>query len=565
MKTLPLQKLIFFLYARKSSESEDRQVQSIDDQITRLKELAAAVGIEIKEIFIEAKSAKRPYNRPVFSDMLKRVEHGEANGILVWELNRLSRNPVDSGTVHWMLQEGTIQCIQTIDKKYLPGDNVLLFHIESGMANQYIIDLRKNCMRGMEGKADRGWKPAMAPLGYINDCSDRTNRTIEPDQERFPIIRQIWDMMLTGNYTPQQIRKIANEQWGFRTPKHKKKGGKELSISLTYKLFGNIFYTGLFEWRGKLYQGNHAPMISLAEYDRVQMLLGRKGSPRQQHHSFAYTGLISCHSCGLMYTATEKMKLVKSTGVYKPYTYYHCGHKNKVVICTNPPVTVTALELQIENELERYTIAPEFLDWTLEYLDGEKGKEVSNAQTNRAMQEKSLQESQKELENLTRMRYRELIDDALFIKERDTLRNSITKLTAQLNEQIKVDTWALTKKAFLFAAYAHNTFINGSNEVRREIVSHFGSNYSLNNRNLLFEASVWLIPIKRGYHGLYAEFKRVEPQKFLDTEEWNAFLRPIILQWCTLVEEVRTAIEKNNDTELHIPLLQPPDTSNSGP
>ena len=562
MKTLPLLKLVYFLYARKSSESEDRQVQSIDDQIARLKELAASLGIIIKEVFIEAKSAKRPYNRPVFAEMLKRIEKGEANGILVWELNRLSRNPVDSGTVHWMLQEGSIQCIQTIDKKYMPGDNVLLFHIESGMANQYIIDLRKNCMRGMEGKADRGWKPAMAPLGYANHKEDKT---MQPDPQRFPIIRQMWDMMLTGNYTPQQIRKIANEEWGFRTPRHKKKGDKELSVSLTYKLFGNIFYTGLFEWRGKLYQGNHTPMITLAEFDRVQLLLGRKGSPRKQHHSFAYTGIIRCDTCGLMYTATEKMKLVKSTGLYKPYIYYHCHHKNKAISCTNPPVTLIGIETQIERELERFTIAPGFLEWALEYIDSEKGKSIGDAVSNRTMQEKSLKEAENELANLTRMRYKEFIDDASFIKERDTLRNAITKLTAQLNAQTQVDTWALTKKAFLFAAYAHNTFIRGTNETRREIVSNFGSNYSLNNKELLFEASVWLIPIKRDYPMLYAEFKRVEPKNLLDTEEWNAFLRPIILQWCTLIEEVRTAIERNNDTTLHIPLLHQIDTNDSGP
>jgi len=550
-----VQKLIFFLYARKSSESEDRQVQSIDDQIARLKELASPLGIVIKEIFIEAKSAKRPYNRPVFSEMLKRIEKGEANGILCWELNRLSRNPVDSGTVHWMLQEGAIQCIQTIDKKYQPGDNVLLFHIESGMANQYIIDLRKNCMRGMEGKADRGWKPAMAPIGYANDMIDRT---IKPDPERFAIIRQMWDMMLTGNYSPQEIRKIANEEWGLRTPVHKKRGGIELAVSHTYVIFGNIFYTGLFEWRGRLYQGSHKPMITLAEYDRVQMLLGRKGSPRKQHHSFAYTGLIRCHTCGLMYTATEKMKLVKSTGIYKQYVYYHCGHKNKAIPCINPPVPLAFLETQIERELERFTIIPEFMEWALEYLDGEKGKAARDADSNRAMLEKTLREAEKELASLTRMCYKELIDDASFINERDVLRNSITKLTAQLNEQTNyADMWlALTAKAFHFATYAHNSFVHGSTEKKREIVSNLGSNYSLNNKELLFKASDWLIPIKKGYPGLYAEFKRVEPHKTLDTEGWNTLLRPIILIWSTIVEEVRTGFKDRNDTNISIPSLE---------
>ncbi len=146
--------------------------------------------------------------------------------------NRLTRNPVDSGTLGWMLQQGALKCIQTMDRQYLPGDNVLLFNIETGQANQFIIDLRKNSMRGMEGKAERGWFPGFAPLGYVND---KLEQTIYENTECFLLVRRMWDMMLTGNYTPPQIREIVNTDWGFRTPKRKRGGGVELSNSVIYK------------------------------------------------------------------------------------------------------------------------------------------------------------------------------------------------------------------------------------------------------------------------------------------------------------------------------------------
>ena len=146
----------YFLYARKSSESEDRQVQSIKDQVNRLKELARDLNLEVVKDFTESKSAKQPKNRLVFADMLKRIEKGEANGILCWQINRLSRNPVDSGKINWMLQQGIIKSIQTVDKEYLPDDNVLMFSVESGMANQFILDLKKNTIRGLKGKIERG-------------------------------------------------------------------------------------------------------------------------------------------------------------------------------------------------------------------------------------------------------------------------------------------------------------------------------------------------------------------------------------------------------------------------
>jgi hypothetical protein len=54
-------------------------------------------------------------------------------------------------------------------------------------------------------------------------------------------------------------------------------------------MFTNIFYTGMFQWKGTVYNGNHKPMITMEEYDRVQIILGRKGKPRAQTHQFAYT------------------------------------------------------------------------------------------------------------------------------------------------------------------------------------------------------------------------------------------------------------------------------------
>src|SRR6185437_1042140 len=137
------QKLRYFLYARKSSEGEDRQVQSIPDQTDRLTKLSKENNFLIAEVLSEAKSAKSPNNRPVFEDMLVRIEAGEADGILCWEINRLSRNPVDSGRIQWMLQQGILKSIRTMNREYRPDDNALLLSVESGSANQFILDLKK--------------------------------------------------------------------------------------------------------------------------------------------------------------------------------------------------------------------------------------------------------------------------------------------------------------------------------------------------------------------------------------------------------------------------------------
>ena len=98
----------YFLYTRKSTDVEDKQVMSIEAQVTELRALAIKEGLSVVEEFVEKQSAKAP-GRPVFNEMLSRVEKGEAQGIICWKLDRLARNPVDGGQISWFLQRGIIQ------------------------------------------------------------------------------------------------------------------------------------------------------------------------------------------------------------------------------------------------------------------------------------------------------------------------------------------------------------------------------------------------------------------------------------------------------------------------
>ena len=399
------------------------------------------------------------------------------------------------------------------------------------MANQFIIDLRKNSKRGMEGKADRGWLPSRAPLGYFNDVIEHT---IIEDKERFVLVRKMWDLMLTGNYTPQQVRRVANNEWGFRTPKTKRGGGVALANSVMYKMFTNLFYTGAFTWAGKVYAGNHKPMITLEEYDRVQVILGKKGKPRSQTHEFAYTGVMRCKVCDSMYTATEKTKLVKRTGDLKKYVYYHCTRKKKDVICNQrEPMTLKELEDQIDIKLERFTILPKFQEWALEILNRSNDKEIEERTKIYENQHTALTSTQKELDMLTKMRYRELIDDETFIRERDDLKTKIAKLTNNLREtESRADKWLeLTEKTFTFACYARKEFIFGTLEKKREIYSALGQNYFVKDKEILIKPNEWFVPIEKAYPELEEEYNRLELDKNLDIATRNERFAQLILSW----------------------------------
>ncbi|MEI7463241.1 MAG: recombinase family protein, partial [Candidatus Taylorbacteria bacterium] len=521
----------YFLYARKSSESEDRQVQSIDDQINRLKKLATELNLDIKEILIESHSAKTPNARPIFNKMLERIENGEANGILCWQINRLSRNPVDSARIQWLLQQSIIKSVQTTDGERRPEDNAVLFSVESGVANQYIIDLRKNIKRGLASKLEKGILPCLAPAGYLNESYDRN---IVKDQANFALIRKMWDMMLTGNYSPAKILKIANKEWGYRTRKTRRSGGIELSLSGLYKIFNSQFYAGVIDYGGKKYQGIHDPMITWDEFDRVQILLGRKGKARPKTYEFAFTGSIHCKECGGFYTAEVKTKIIKKTGQIKLFTYYHCTRRKKDIKCTQMgSVSKEYLELQISEVLDQYTIMPEFRDWAIEILRKSNDEEIATRTKIYGNQQKTLNETQSQLDNLTKMRYRDLIDDAQFLKEKEILQKQIAELRKSIDQtEDRADRWLdLTERTFNFATYAKEAFEIGTLQDKKEILIALCSNPVIKDKRLIIQAEKWFVKVKDDYTALKEQYDRLELAKKPLTGAQKEALEHLRTQW----------------------------------
>src|SRR5438477_9937903 len=170
----------FFLYVRKSTDEQNRQVMSLDSQVVELRTFANREKVFIQEIVEESRTAKHP-GRPLFNQILDRIEKGEANGLLCWDVDRLYRNPIDEGRVRWLLQKGIIASIRTPSRQFFPEDAGLLMGVEGGRATDYIIRLAKNVRRGQREKLRRGEWPGAKPVGYIYD---HRLRNIVPDPKK---------------------------------------------------------------------------------------------------------------------------------------------------------------------------------------------------------------------------------------------------------------------------------------------------------------------------------------------------------------------------------------------
>src|SRR5208283_2558 len=185
----------YFLYARKSTDVEDKQVLSIDAQINELREFAEREQLGIVAELIEKRSAKIP-GRPIFNDVLTRIEAGEADGILAWHPDRLARNSVDGGRIIYLLDTGKISTLKfpTVRFESDPQGKFML-NIMFGQSKYYVDSLSENTKRGLREKVRRGEIPGPAPIGYINDY--RTKQ-IFVDRERAPIVKEAFERYATG-------------------------------------------------------------------------------------------------------------------------------------------------------------------------------------------------------------------------------------------------------------------------------------------------------------------------------------------------------------------------------
>ena len=347
-----------FLYARKSTDVEDKQVLSIDAQVTELREFAAREGLKIVAELIEKQSAKSP-GRPVFDAMLRRIEAGEADGILAWHPDRLARNSVDGGRIIYLLDTGKLKTLK-FPRSWFENtpQGKLMLHNDFGFSKYYVDSLSENTKRGLREKVRRGEFPGPAPIGYLNDY--RTKKLIL-DRERAPYIKQAFEMYATGKVTYDHVREFLDKH-GFRT-----KAGKMLCRRHIGQIFWNPIYYGHFKYNGEVHEGKHEPIISKSLSDAVHFIMSDRfrWAPREsaaKRIPKAFMGLLRCGGCGGGITAE----------IQKGHVYYRCTKKNRVQRCTQPYVREEALDAEISTLLKPFELRSDWADAMLSRVKEEK-------------------------------------------------------------------------------------------------------------------------------------------------------------------------------------------------
>lgn len=498
----------FVIYARKSSEGEERQAKSIEDQINTMKEIAKRDNLDILQIYQESKSAKEP-GRPVFNEMIKNFEKGKFNSILCWKIDRLARNPKDEGTIKWMLQNGAIRIIKTFERDYLPDDNSLIASVEFGMATQYVKDLSKNVIRGLTEKVKRGEYPGCPLAGYQ---TDHKTRKLILDAGRSSYIETAFRLYATGKYP---IKDLADKLYtdGLRS-----NSGKKVYHSAIYNILKNPLYYGYFKWKGQIHKGVHEAIVSKNIFDEVQRtieLRKRSKCGSRNKKNFTFHGFMHC-ACGLRMTAEAKTKKNKEN--IHHYVYYRCTKSKGAKYCSQKYLREEELTEEIYKNLSHLYFDKKMLDLIISAT-----KERSQNQWERQYE---IEEKNAFLLERNKTRQNSLVEKYIDNKiPEDIYEHTLTELRneqALLENKIENvqnnsrDVFSIIESLMTFLKLAGRIFQDGDNETKKEALSIISSNLVIKDKKISD------FSLKEPFNFLYKDL-----QNFKMPNDKNKTLEPV--------------------------------------
>jgi len=459
----------YLIYARKSTDDEDRQILSIEGQLVELREYAKRENLSVAKEFIEARTAKKP-GRDIFNDMLLQIERGAASGILAWHPDRLARNSVDGGKIIYLIDQGVITDLRFPTYRF--DDNAqgkFMLSIAFGQSKYYIDALSENVKRGLRLKISKGVWPQWAPIGYTNDLK---SHTIARDEGKAPFVIKLFELYATGRYSLNEL-KATIDTLGLIGQR-----GKTLSTSRIQRILTNPFYYGNFIYKGEMHEGTHEPIITKKLFDRCQEIMRRRGRPMPTVRHFALKGLMRCGECGRMITAE----------LQKGHVYYRCT--KRLTKCSQRYAREEGLAAQIRDILQKVSLCD---DWTAKILKELEKDKLEAVQSSRPQQQ-NLESQIVAMDGKINKLIDVYLEGSLSLEEYQRKKETYLNEKKDLQERLKDfaaggDNWFERAKDFVTdlnrVSYALQ---EGNLESQREILEKIGSNFILKERRLNFSS-----------------------------------------------------------------------------
>ena len=323
----------YAVYIRKSTDESDKQIRSVQDQITECKEFAEKNGIKISQddIIIEPESAKEPDTRQKFRRLIDDLKSGKYGGILAWHPDRLARNMKEAGEIIDLVDKGVIKDLKFVSFTFenTPSGKLLL-GITFALSKEYSDKLSENVSRGNKLSIREGKYINKPKHGYFKD----SNQYLQPDGENFLLIKKAFQLRLNGIVMSEIAEFLTNNGY-YRWNANRTKKFNVMNKQKVEQFMKDPIYTGILNY-GKndvvnlieLY--GFTPAISVPDFMKINKLskdsqlisLTRKYRKKDSVKADLMREMIICEECGeAMGPGITSKKTKKGKTLY---FYYRC-------------------------------------------------------------------------------------------------------------------------------------------------------------------------------------------------------------------------------------------------
>lgn len=318
-----------FAYIRVSTQKQCDGA-SLEAQKRAITEYAKANCLTIMQWFEELETAAKT-SRPIFTDMVKRLHRGQAEGLIVHRVDRASRNFRNWADIGELADAGVDIHFATESLDFNSRGGRLVADIQMAVASDYCRNLSIEARKGIDQRLREGLYPRPAPVGYQNHGRGQVKT---PCPLRAPLVRQLFVLYLTQQHS---IRSLHKEMvsCGLTT-----RGGRPVSRRTVENILGNPFYAGLVrnQRTGEQFHGRHEPLITLKQFDQVQAIKSGRYRKQKLKHDHRYRRLFHCARCqGWLTPERQKQR----------YTYYRCHKPDCVRACAKEELIDAAIYRQL--------------------------------------------------------------------------------------------------------------------------------------------------------------------------------------------------------------------------
>jgi site-specific DNA recombinase len=342
-----------FVYIRVSTEEQRKNGYSPDNQTRQARDFASMHDYHIKKVFDDSgKSGRSALTRPALQELLKEVEKNPVEAVIIYKIDRFARNVGDFDRIYKEFKAKGVKLLSICEGDLMEG-NSLIPNIFASVAQWESEVIGQRTRDAMIEKFEQGWQPSPIYIGYRSVGGEDEKKTSEPDPYVAPIIKELFELYATGNYSI-----ISLQEW-LSSKNLTSRSGTNLGHNVINNILNNPYYFGLIRWRGQSKIGKHRPIITKDLFDTCQYVLAKHRSflVRRRKYDYLLRGFLYCFHCGQRYTAEPH----PNNSVTNPgqIHYYHCQKRDKNG-CPAPYVEMSTIEKLVEKEFESLEFSEDF-------------------------------------------------------------------------------------------------------------------------------------------------------------------------------------------------------------